>query len=305
MIIRIANILVVLSIILLAGCSNAKRISEGKPLRPRDPHHILKQSSKGELNWDWIGFKMNADIKLNGAAEDFTLNVRMARDSAIWISLNPALGVEVARILLKPDSVNLISKVPLNKFVYEGDYSQIQDLLGVPFDFYSFQELLSGSPLGLDPINEKFISKVDGDKYVLIERFPRRVKKLLGGMDERELADLNSDSLSILMNNRRLDRVLSRTNSEDLLIKRYWFDGLTFSPSVDLFNDLKSGLTIRVERHGDEEHDEGLLPEKTKLTAYGEGVDLWAVFEIRRSRINREYDLPFERPADYERRSKL
>ena len=303
--IRIANILAVLSIILLAGCSNEKRIAEGKPLRPRDPHHILKQSAKNELNWDWIGFKMNADIKANGTAEDFTLNVRMARDSAIWISLTPALGVEVARILLKPDSVHVISKVPLNKFVYEGDYSQLQDVLGVPFDFYSFQELFSGSPLGLNPMNDKFISKVDGNKYVLIEKFPRKVKKLLGGMDERELADLNSDSLSILMNNRRADRVLGRTNSEDLLIKRYWFDGLTFAPSIDLFNDLKSGLTIHVERHGDEGHEEGLLPDRIVLTAYGYGVDLKAVLEIRRSRINREYDLPFDPPADYERRSKL
>ena len=303
--IKIENILAVLSIILLAGCSNAKRIAEGKPLRPRDPHYILKQSAKGELNWNWIGFKMNADIKSNGATEDFTLNVRMARDSSIWISLTPALGVEVARILLKPDSVHLISKVPLNKFVYEGDYSQLRDFLGFPFDFYSFQELFSGSPLGLDPMNNKFISKVDRNKYVLIEKFPRKVKKLLGGMDERELADLNSDSLSILMNNRRLDRVLGRTNSEDLLIKRYWFDGLTFAPSIDLFNDLKSGLTIRVERHGDEGHEEGLLPDRTVLTAYGDGVDLEAVLEIRRSRINREYDLPFDPPADYERRSKL
>lgn len=303
--IRIANILAVLSIILLAGCNNAKRIAEGKPLRPRDPHHILKQNAKGELNWGWIGFKINADIKSNGTTEDFTLNVRMARDSSIWISLTPALGVELARILLKPDSVHLISKVPLNKFVYEGDYSQLQDVLGVPFDFYSFQELFSGSPLGLDPMNDKFISKVDGNKYVLIEKFPRKVKKLLGGMDERELADLNSDSLSILMNNRRVDRVLGRTNSEDLLIKRYWFDGLTFAPSIDLFNDLKSGLTIRVERHGDEGHEEGLLPDRTVLTAHGDGVDLEVVLEIRRSRINREYDLPFDPPADYERRSKL
>lgn len=303
--IRLVNILAILCIILLSGCSNAKRIAEGKPLRPRDPHHILKQSAKGELNWDWIGFKVSADIKANGTSDDFTLNVRIARDSAIWISLTPALGVEVARLLLEPDSVHLISKVPLNKFVYEGDYSQLQDALGVPFDYYSFQELFTGSPLGLDPINDKFISKVDGNEYVLIEKFPRKVKKLLGGMDERALAELNSDSLSILLNDRKADRVLGRTNSDELLIKRYWFDGLSFAPTVDVFNDLKSGLTIRVERYGDEGHDEGLLPARTRLTAFGDGVNLEAELEIRRSRINREYDLPFDPPADYERRSKL
>jgi len=304
-VIRYAHILAVFSIILLTGCSNAKRIADGKPLRPRDPNHIIKQSEKGDLKWDWMGFKMNADIKSNGTAEGFTLNVRMARDSAIWVSLTPALGVEVARILLRPDSVQIISKVPLNKFVYAGDYSPLQEVLGVPFDFYTFQELFSGSPLGFNPINDKFISKVDGHEYVLIEKFPRKVKKLLGGMDERALADLDSDSLSILLNDRKADRVLGRTNSEELLIKRYWFDGLTFTPTTDLFNDLKSGLTIRVERFGDEGHEEGLFPTRTMLTAFGDGVDLEAELEIRRSRINKEYDLPFDPPADYERRSKL
>ena len=302
---RTLYILAVLSIIILSGCSNAKRVADGKPLRPRDPNHILKQSAKGDLDWKWLGFKMNADVKSNGTSENFTLNVRMAKDSSIWVSLTPALGVEVARILLKPDSVHLISKVPLNKFVYSGDYSQLQDFLGVPFDYYSFQELLSGSPLGLDPANDKFISKVDGAEYALIEKFPRKVKKLLGGMDERALAELNSDSLSILMNDRKADRVLGRTNSEDLLIKRYWFNGLTFAPTVDVFNDLKSGLTIRVERHGDEGHDEGLLPSRIILNAFGDGVDLKAELEVRRSRVNKEYDLPFDPPSDYERRSKL
>ena len=299
------NILAILCFILLSGCSNAKRLADGKPLIPREPNHILKQSKKAVLDWDWIGFKMNAEVKANGTSEDFTINVRMARDSAIWISLTPALGVEVARILLDPDSVRVISKVPQNKFVYSGDYEQLQDFLGVPFDFYTFQELFSGTSLGLDPSNEKFVSKVDGSEYVLIEKFPRKVKKLLGGIDERGLVGYDSDSLSLMMHQRRANRMLNKTDSDELLIKRYWFDGVTFVPTVDVFNDLKSGLTIKVERFGDKEHSEGVLPSKTILTVFGDGVNLEAELDIRRSRVNREYDLPFDPPAEYERRSHL
>ena len=303
--IRQINIVAIICIILLSGCSNAKRLADGKPLIPREPNHILKQSKKAVLDWDWIGFKMNADIKANETSQDFTINVRMAKDSAIWISLTPALGVEVARVLLDPDSVRVISKVPQNKFVYTGDYDQLQDFLGVPFDFYTFQELFSGKSLGLDPSNDKFISKVDGREYVLIEKFPRKVKKLLGGIDEKDLAGYERDSLSIIMNHRRANRMLDRTDSDELLIKRYWFDGVSFAPIIDVFNDLKSGLTIKVERFGDEEHSEGILPSRTVLTAFGDGVQLEAELEIRRSRVNKEYDLPFDPPADYEHRSYL
>ena len=295
----------ILSLLTLMGCSNVQRIADGKPLRPREPHFILKHSYNNILDWDWLGFKLDADINANGTTEDFTLNVRMARDSAIWISLTPALGVEVARILLLPDSVHLISKVPNNKFVFEGDYEQLEELLEVPFDFYIFQDLFSGTSLGLDPFEDKFVSKVDGFEYVLIEKFPRKIKKLLGGLDERALAGADSDTLSVLLNQRRANRVLDRTNEEDLLIRRYWFDGVTFAPTVDLFNDLESGLTIRVERSGDEGHEEGYLPSRTHLSAFGDGVDLEVEISIRRSRVNREYDLPFDPPADYERRKDL
>ena len=90
----------------------------------------------------------------------------------------------------------------------------------MPFDFYTFQEFfLLFTRSGQD--NEKFISKVDGNEYVLVEKFPRKVKKLLGGVDERSLTVKSSDSLSVILNHRRANRVMDRTDSEDLLIKRY------------------------------------------------------------------------------------
>lgn len=299
------RVVYILSLLTLVGCSNVQRIADGKPLRPREPNFILKHSYNNSLDWDWLGFKLYADIEANGKKEDFTLNIRMARDSAIWISLSPALGVEVARLLLHPDSVHIISKVPMNKFVFDGDYAQFQEIIGVPFDFYIFQDIFSGTSLGLNLEDDKFISKVDGHEYVLIEKFPRRVKKLLGGIDERALASSSSDTLEVILHHRKANRVIDRADEEDLLIRRYWFNGLTFAPTVDIFNDLESGLTMRLERFGDEGHNEGYLPSKTHLSAYGGGVDLEVVLEIRRSRVNREYELPFDPPADYERRKDL
>ena len=162
------TLLYILSILTLVSCNNAKRIAEGKPLRQREPTAILKQSEKASLEWNWLGLKLDADISANGNKGRFTLNVlRMCKDSAIWVSLTPALGVEAARVFMTPDSVKMISKVPLNKFVYEGDYSDFQKSLGVPLDFYSIQEIFSGVPLGIDPYI-RFLSNIDGNEYVLV-----------------------------------------------------------------------------------------------------------------------------------------
>ena len=297
-------VLVILSVT-TTGCSNERRIADGKPIRSRDASNILKHVDKEALDWEWIGFKMDTDIELDGESESFTMSVKMARDSAIWISISPALGVEMARILLLPDSVRVISKVPSNKFVFEGNYDELGQTTGLPFDFYTFQSLFSGYPLGLNKGKDKFISKVDARNYFIIEKFPRSVKKLLGGVDEREIAINPHCEIYVTIKDRKAKRMIDRTDEKELIIKRYWFDGLSFMPVMDVFVDLSSGLTLKVERSGDEGHRQGLLPTKTHLTAFGNGIDLRCTLHIRRSRINRKYDLPFDPPEDYERRKSL
>ena len=98
---------------------------------------------------------------------------------------------------------------------------------------------------------------------------------------------------------------MSRTDDDDLIIKRYWFDGVTFMPVIDMFNDLSSGLSLKIKRSGDEGHRQGFLPSKTRIIARGNGVDLDCTFKVRRSRINRDYELPFDPPENYERRKSL
>ena len=272
----------------LTSCSNEKRLADGKPLRSMDPVSILKKVDQSTLDWDWLGMKFDTDVSINGESESFTMSVRMQRDSAIWISLSPALGVEIARVLLLKDSVKLISKIPSNKFVFEGDYLQLENLLSVPFDFYTFQDLFSGTSLELDPLNDKFISKVDGVNYELIEKFPRRVKKLIEGVSER-----------------KAERLINKTEDSEFMIKKYWFDGLEFTPVQDVFSHIENGLELTVKRFGNEGDKKGYMPSKTKITTTGDAVNLDCTLTMKRSRVNKEYDMPFDPPANYERRKSL
>jgi len=270
------------------SCSNEKRLAGGKPLRTMDPVSILKKVDNASLAWDWLGMKIDTDIKVNDQSESFTLSVRMMKDSAIWISLSPALGVEIARVMLLQDSVKVISKVPLNKFVFEGDYLQLEKVLGIPFDFNSFQDLLSGASIELDPFNDKYVSEVDGLNYKLIEKIPRRVKKLIEGVSER-----------------KAERLINKAEVSELIVKSYWFDGIEFTPVMDVFTHVENGLCVTVQRFGNEGHKQGYLPRKTKITAAGDGVDLDCTLTVKRSRVNKVYPMPFDPPANYERRTSL
>ena len=73
--------------------------------------------------------------------------------------------------------------------------------------------------------DNKYISKVDGREHLLIGKYKRRVKRLVG-LKERAISP--GDSLTVEATEAVQERVLNRSDDEDLLVKRYWFDGLGY-----------------------------------------------------------------------------
>ena len=85
----------VLVVVAAAGCSNARRLANGKPLKNQSPNAILTQYGATAMEWDWLAMKLDAEVESEQRDGSFSATVRMARDSVIWVSISPALGVEV------------------------------------------------------------------------------------------------------------------------------------------------------------------------------------------------------------------
>jgi hypothetical protein len=62
---------------------------------------------------------------------------------------------------------------------------------------------------------------------------------------------------------------------------------------------------VTVKRFGNEGHKQGYMPSKMKIIATGDGISLNCTLNVKRSRVNRKYDMLFEPPANYERRKSL
>lgn len=282
------------------GCSNSARIARGKPLKNLNVGQILERYNEQAAGWDWVGMRLDVTVDADGQRESFKASVRMARDSAIWMSISPALGVEVARIMLEPDTVLFVSKIPGNKFYYAGNYEALGDWADTPLAFEDVQAILGGFPMGLNPEQDKFNSRVDGDNYALIGKYKRKVRRLVGVNDN----DLEpEDSLNIQLPTRRYERLRNRTEDEDLLIKRHWFDGVTFDPVRDQFDDLYYQRSLTLERSEFEEFEGGRFPNACRVEI--STVDDAAImeWEVMRKRFGRAYDFPFEIPEGYEQRT--
>ena len=83
------------------GCLTGRRATVAS-LPLREAPELIEELEKRDSDWSTLGVRFESTASAMGKAGTFTLNVRVARDSVIWMSISPALGVEAARVLLTP-----------------------------------------------------------------------------------------------------------------------------------------------------------------------------------------------------------
>lgn len=284
----------------LAACSNQKRLAKGKPLKNRSSSAILSRYYDAQFDFEWLGMKLSAELDGPEGSQSFKATVRMRRDSVIWISIAPLMGVEMLRAIITPDSVKYVSKVPKNKHYFVGSIDELSEITKTDLRFEMIQGLLVGHAVDLDEKNDRFISRIDGRNYVLISKYNRKMKKVVG-VDERELDP--DDSLEVETTDKRYRRILKRADEEDLLIKRYWFDGEAYRLVQTVFDDLYYQRSLTIEHLSFEEYQEQVYPEESRLTLGTIDGNTTFTFETVRLRAGKEYDFPFSIPDDYERKT--
>ena len=291
------------------GCLTGRRATTALPLR--EAPELLGELDARDAEWNTLGLRLESTASAMGKTGTFTLNVRVARDSVIWMSISPALGVEAARVLLTPDSVQVLSKLPGSRFVFQGNYAMLEEAVQAPVSFDLVQDLILGRPLMMNRELDEYVGKVDGDRYVLMSKYDRNVRKLVG-TDDKELSP--DDSLSIVAKDKKAERLLEKAekkaekneaDADELLVKRYWLDGENFDPVKDVVDDLLRSRTVKVERSDFDDTDMGRLPSRVRMTAKGPEGLFDALIYTKRRRAGRAYDFPFSIPEDFERRTEL
>ena len=109
-------------------------------------YHTI-QTNKIDFN------SFSAKVKVNfegqdGKKSDFNAFIRLQKDSALWISINAALGIEAFRIMVTPDSVKVLNK--LDKVVQLRSVNYLQEVAKIPLSFTELQDLIVGNAPYLD-----------------------------------------------------------------------------------------------------------------------------------------------------------
>jgi len=89
-----------LMIVTLASCGK-KRIQTEAKIKRKSAKQIQKKVIKNDFEIEWFSAKAKVSYtEPDNYSQTFNANVRVKTDSAIWISIIPLLGIEMARILI-------------------------------------------------------------------------------------------------------------------------------------------------------------------------------------------------------------
>jgi Domain of unknown function (DUF4292) len=112
------------------------------------------------INYTTFSAKIKVDyFTAKGKQPDFTANVRMRKNSIIWISISNDIGIEGFRVLIDKDSIRIMDKLA-NTYQIK-PLSSIQDIVQIPFSFNDVQELLIGNPVFFNRDSIAAYSKTD------------------------------------------------------------------------------------------------------------------------------------------------
>jgi hypothetical protein len=160
-----------LFLLILASCKTPAVVSKTVPAPPPSPRAdesaaILDSIRHRQLQFEYLTAKAKVQVATAAEQTDFTANIRMKCDSAIWVSISPALGVEAVRLLMTTDSIRVIER--LNKKRYSRDYGFFKTYTTLPVDFSTMQNLITGYPVFLQDryrvaMNDSLVSLFDPD----------------------------------------------------------------------------------------------------------------------------------------------
>ncbi len=111
--------------------------------------NTLQQLAVNKIGFTTFNAKVNIDYR-DASDKNYNVNanVRMYKDSAIWISINAVLGIEAMRVFITKDSVKLLNKLEKRYTARSVDY--LQEVTSLPLDLKVMQNLLLGNPVFLD-----------------------------------------------------------------------------------------------------------------------------------------------------------
>ena len=287
----LALLLAALSVVV--SCKPGKSLTfVNRELPPRSAERVLERVMERDAPpAHFYAAKASVELTMPDGGRSFKAQIKSVQDSAVWISVVPALGIEVARVLMTTDSIKLLDR--MNDQYFLGDSTNAMARFGMYPELTMLQRALQGLPIGLDPA-EKYRSDREDGHYVLTSKEKRRFVRAAEDIAPGDTLARDRD-----MGERRLERTLRKAEDKEAIVHRFWIEPDSFRVSRVQISDLIHDRTADIryeERGGTEEY---YMPTRISITLSEGERQATGVLELSKVSLEGPLNLPFRVPEKF------
>lgn len=167
------SIIIFLFILLMAACGPLREVVTPEPdISTVAVSRTLSAMRENETSFDFFATRFSGYATIDNNSYNLSGSIRIRKDSAIFVSVSPLLGIEMARVLVTPEEVRFINRLEGTYFI--GDMGFINSMLNTNLDFYMLQSILVGNDFSHFS-SENF--KVTADRGRILLQNPERYPK--------------------------------------------------------------------------------------------------------------------------------
>ena len=193
-------LLLILIIALFAGaCKSRKKTNASgeKKEALSQVDSVFTAMKAAEYKFEWLKGKFSGLYTVGTKKQNFSGQFRIRRDSLIWCSIT-VMNIEVARVMVTPDSVKLLNRLNKKCFISTIDY--LNSRLNTDVDFDMLQALLLGND----------IPYYETDKFELVVKPDVYCLNTVGRGKLKEYVRNDDDLSKVLIQKIRIDRTNNR-----------------------------------------------------------------------------------------------
>ncbi|MEP7170148.1 MAG: DUF4292 domain-containing protein, partial [Bacteroidota bacterium] len=175
------------TILFLSSCNLFRKtekpivIKHNRKLEDRTADELLKAINDSSFSAEWINGKASVESDIEGKTNSFDISLRIKKDSIIWISISPLLGIEVARVLITKDSIKFMDR--FHKKFQVSNYDFLNDLLKMNLDFEIVQGILTGNIFAYKKSKFNSVYIEENQYYILSTLGKHKLKRSLEEKD--------------------------------------------------------------------------------------------------------------------------
>ncbi len=152
--------------VLWAACKASRSSTSGEDcpkLRKLETAELVDSAQARQMDYTWFNGRAKVNYRDANNNQGVTANIRIRRDSVVWVSITAIMGFEAARARITPDTFELINN--LAKTYTKEPLSKIKNYIPVQADLRLLQDLLVGNYLW--NTDGKLKHKAEDCRYVL------------------------------------------------------------------------------------------------------------------------------------------